>query len=415
MSLLLIDRNLDLASPALFQEETIFDKINNLLPNLNPTSSDVQINLKHFLFDNKFKSMVPGNLFHFSNDACRSLVEQFLLAKPKECLLEVYKKLSEILPLGEKEKKTHRINSEALKVQMKNGLKGNKKAFYQNIDLIQMVSAYCQINDAKCTKQLEFDKLISYTKVLTQNILNKEGSSILSRLYGIFNEKSEGVDSKSTNYSMSDLMILLIYVYSLIGEECYYGVEEEDRIKKFLIDELESDAFEQDDRFKLDREFMKKIGECKSYSSFIENFFQKLKYLSFFRKNLKQHNKLIMKNESKNQYEYKPLIRQVSENLIKTHKNPTDQLLDVECRTTNAGGEGLTNLFKSFTKNYLSASSKSHPLNNDMLIVYFIGGITSYEYKIIKDVFVKEQFQQNILIGSSHFYNQSKLMKYLLV
>lgn len=28
--------------------------------------------------------------------------------------------------------------------------------------------------------------------------------------------------------------------------------------KKFLIDELESDAFEQDDRFKLDREFMKK-------------------------------------------------------------------------------------------------------------------------------------------------------------
>lgn len=41
--------------PSLFQEETIFDKVNNMLPNLNPTSSDVQINLKSFLFDNQYK------------------------------------------------------------------------------------------------------------------------------------------------------------------------------------------------------------------------------------------------------------------------------------------------------------------------------------------------------------------------
>lgn len=65
---------------------------------------------------------------------------------------------------------------------------------------------------------------------MTQNLFNKEGSSILSRLYGIFNEKSDN-DEKSTNYTISDLITLLVYVYSLIGEECYYGVEEEDRIK----------------------------------------------------------------------------------------------------------------------------------------------------------------------------------------
>lgn len=47
-------------------------------------------------------------------------------------------------------------------------------------------------------------------------------------------------------------------------------------------------------------------------------------------------------------------------------------------------------------ESYLSSASKSHPLNNDTLIVYFIGGITSYEYKIIKDVFVKEKVQQNV-------------------
>jgi hypothetical protein len=42
----------------------------------------------------------------------------------------------------------------------------NKKAFLENIDLLQIISAYCQINDATSTNQLEFDKLISYVKVL---------------------------------------------------------------------------------------------------------------------------------------------------------------------------------------------------------------------------------------------------------
>jgi hypothetical protein len=41
----------------------------------------------------------------------------------------------------------------------------NKKAFFENIDLLQMISAYCQINDPTSTKQSEFDKLISYVKV----------------------------------------------------------------------------------------------------------------------------------------------------------------------------------------------------------------------------------------------------------
>jgi hypothetical protein len=49
----------------------------------------------------------------------------------------------------------------------------------------------------------------------------------------MFSEKIERSD-KATNYSISDLIILLIYAYSLIGEECFYGIEEEHRIKVFL-------------------------------------------------------------------------------------------------------------------------------------------------------------------------------------
>jgi hypothetical protein len=83
VSLLLIDRNLDLCTISFFHEETVMDKINNLLPNLSNTSNDVKVDLRNFLFGNNFKSMLPGSFFHPSNDSCRILTEHFLTSKPK--------------------------------------------------------------------------------------------------------------------------------------------------------------------------------------------------------------------------------------------------------------------------------------------------------------------------------------------
>ena len=111
-----------------------------------------------------------------------------------------------------------------------NHLRSNQKAFIESADVLQIIIAYCQISDTKGPKCQEFDKLSTYVKVLTQNMLDKDGPSVLSRLYALFSEEFERND-KSLNYMPSDLIILLIYVYSLIGEECYFGVEEEKRIK----------------------------------------------------------------------------------------------------------------------------------------------------------------------------------------
>ena len=84
--------------------------------------------------------------------------------------------------------------------------------------------AYCQVNDTLSTNQREFDKLVAYIKVLTAKILDKDGPSVLCRLYAMFSENMDKL-------SISNLILLLVYVYALIGEECYQGVEEEDRIK----------------------------------------------------------------------------------------------------------------------------------------------------------------------------------------
>ncbi len=53
----MIDRNLDLSTPSLYHDETVFDKMNNVLENLNENSNDVKFNLFDFLFSNKFKKL----------------------------------------------------------------------------------------------------------------------------------------------------------------------------------------------------------------------------------------------------------------------------------------------------------------------------------------------------------------------
>lgn len=44
-----------------------------------------------------------------------------------------------------------------------------------------------------------------------------------------------------------------------------------------------------------------------------------------------------------------------------------------------------------------TSTSKPHPLNNDLLIIYVVGGITSYEFKLVREVIREYQPEKNVL------------------
>jgi hypothetical protein len=89
-----------------------------------------------------------------------------------------------------------------------------------------------------------------------------------------------------------------------------------------------------------------------SQDEIIDKFFVNLKNLKQYRSNLKQFNDLI-DTQTK---QYKPLARQVSEQLIKSHtqnvqvSNPSEQLLDIEYRTSSqtSATDGIKEIFKQF-------------------------------------------------------------------
>jgi hypothetical protein len=70
---------------------------------------------------------------------------------------------------------------------------------------------------------------------LTQKLLeNDDDASILSQLYQLFNEDfAKEIDNRK--YNLDNLLILLSYVYSIIGEDSFYGIEEENRMKVGFI------------------------------------------------------------------------------------------------------------------------------------------------------------------------------------
>ena len=59
--------------------------------------------------------MLPGCVLHFSNEACRQLFDMFAVSKPKECLLDIYRRVCETFPLREKDKKTARFSCDLIK------------------------------------------------------------------------------------------------------------------------------------------------------------------------------------------------------------------------------------------------------------------------------------------------------------
>ncbi len=87
--------------------------------------------------------------------------------------------------------------------------------------------------DNQLKDEIKFDNLISYIKVLTQKLLEKADASVLSQLYQIFNDDFEK-ENENRKFKIIDLLTLLCYVYSLIGGESFYGIEEENRMKVSL-------------------------------------------------------------------------------------------------------------------------------------------------------------------------------------
>nr|XP_033801318.1 sec1 family domain-containing protein 2 isoform X2 [Geotrypetes seraphini] len=236
-SLVFIDRTLDLTGAVGHHGDNLVEKIISVLPRFPGHTNDVMVNTVELtalhVADGNSDTVAPGCLAQPNDPAAKALWESLLGVKQKEAIMEVRRHLVEAasrenLPI---KMSMGRVTPEQLSsyIQL---FKKNAKALENHCGLLQLGLATAQT--LKHPQYAKWDNFLAFERLLLQNIGDSQLPGVLNQLYPMIKSHSE---RKGDDYNLDDLLMLLVYIYSLVGEIPLQKELEvaEDKIKKKLV------------------------------------------------------------------------------------------------------------------------------------------------------------------------------------
>ncbi|KMQ90853.1 sec1 family domain-containing protein 2 [Lasius niger] len=238
VSLIFVDRALDLCTPTSNNTESLLAKILCTLPHLPHHCNDVAINMSPLFCGSQFSSFkelveVPGCLA--SND--KSLMNILITKKQKEVLIAMNKMLIDIFATKEnlKSKLATRISARSLE-KLVNKFKDidNLHAITESSKKLQVVLGIIQALTSEKTSQL--DLLISLEKLVLQNIaVSRDSTSVLGQFSNIIRTREKrGLDT-------DNILALLVHIYALAGTEIQFSPQQEQQLKEAIADAVFED------------------------------------------------------------------------------------------------------------------------------------------------------------------------------
>uniref|UniRef100_A0ABI7VYS9 Sec1 family domain containing 2 n=1 Tax=Felis catus TaxID=9685 RepID=A0ABI7VYS9_FELCA len=235
-SVVFVDRTLDLTGATGHHGDNLVEKIISVLPQLPGHTNDVMVNMVELTAlqnEEKSQSMVaPGCLAQPKDAAAKALWEALLSTKHKEAVMEVRRHLVEA------------ASRENLPIKMSMGrvtpgqllsyihlFKNNLKALVSHCGLLQLGLATVQT--LKHPQTAKWDNFLAFERLLLQSIGESTMSVVLNQLLPMMKPLNQRTDN---DYSPEELLILLIYIYSVGGEftvDKDLG-EAEEKVKKAL-------------------------------------------------------------------------------------------------------------------------------------------------------------------------------------
>ncbi|XP_077986469.1 sec1 family domain-containing protein 2-like [Glandiceps talaboti] len=390
-SIVLIDRTLDLVGSTGHHGETLADKVISLLPRLPGHSSDVSVNMADLCSEGSQYSsevVVPGCLAHPGDGFAHSLLNTMITSKQKECLMDINRHLVEAaseenLPL-QLTGRLGRINAGTLESHLKL-FKGNKQAFINHSGLLQIAMA--TIKTLKHDKYAMMEKLQSIEKMIMLNTGDSDCPSALSQIKQLMESEN--------NYDVEDLLLLLVFVYSLEGGNSSESEDEEREVQKALVQAiLGKDEHADNIRYL--------VGYQPTEDSVrrgIQKFFQKLTSIGEARNHLKQFRSIF---ESQGfQGGYKSLLKQIIDDIFNPAK---PDLVDIEYKSS-----GLKDLLKSGFGMFMKVS-KPRPNDHPLLILFVVGGVTCSEVRLIREAVSSYKPSTQVIIGSTSIVKSADII-----
>lgn len=378
-SVVFVDRTLDLTGAVGHHGDNLVEKIISALPQLPGHTNDVMVNMAELTavqaVEENQTVIAPGCLAPSNDASAKALWEALLNTKHKEAVMEVRRHLVEA------------ASTENLPIKMSMGrvtpgqlmsyiqlFKNNLRALTNHCGLLQLGMATVQT--LKHPQTAKWDNFLAFERLLLQSLGDSTMAGVLNQLLPMIKSSSQRTND---DYSPEELLILLIYIYSVTGESTLdkdLG-DVEEKVKKAL-----ASVFSEESELS---PLLQKITGCDSAidltlpksQTAVNDVFMALREIAGARNLLRQFKSVYVPGNSTHQASYKPLLKQVVEEIFNPEKPDP---IDIEHMSS-----GLTDLLKTGFSMFMKVS-RPHPSDHPLLILFVVGGVTVAEAKMVKDL-----------------------------
>ncbi|XP_038647117.1 sec1 family domain-containing protein 2 [Scyliorhinus canicula] len=397
-SIIFIDRTLDLSGSVAHHGDSLVEKIFTILPRFPGLTNDVKVNMVDLTaVQNNEETqdiIAPGCLSQPNDPSAKALWESMLNMKQKEAVMEVRRHLVEAaskenlpikLSLG-------RVTPEQLHsyVQL---FKSNLKALENHCGLLQLTMATVQTLGHGCYSK--WDNFLAFERLLLQTLGDCGLPPVLTQLLPMI--KSHG-EREYLDYNPEEILVLLVYIYSVVGEfKLDSAVDKaESEVKKALLRALCDEP-----NFS---ELLQEITGCSSAAELtfdratgvVEQVFETLQGITRARAHMRQFKALYSPGDNTHQATYKPLVKQVLEEIFRPDRADT---VDIEYMSG-----GLTELLKTGFSMFMKVS-RPHPSDHPLLILFLVGGVTASEIRIIKETISMHKPSYQVIVLATRLLN----------
>ena len=391
ISLILVDRTLDVATPSSVNNTNALDQIKATLEPLSGHFNDVQINLSPlFGIDPKGNqdTFPPGSLDGWRTPGVENpLLKKLIFLEKKDFALEI---LKEAKSRGYDLQKDESLQDNL--EELVNLIANDFEQLTKNMDLLQIARAFCLADSLvkeKGLQQLE-EISTSFVKTMSKNLKNSK--NYLSKVTKMIRSRHE------RGLSLDDILLLITNLYAFLPAGDRFYDEDEDRLQSALSEAIVKDK----DNLPPIMEKMVNYRDVDEILAFqiVKAIFQKLSSVSACRENLSRYKRL---DDSGKAF---GLLEQLFQDIFADDRR---EIPDLVHRTGGLGG-----LLKSGIGLFGMNVSKMHPRENPSLWVIVIGGITASEAQSIKNI-AETKSKCELVIGSTCVTSPKRIMESLFI
>lgn len=388
-SIIFIDRTMDLTGAVGHHGDNLVEKILTVLKPLPGHVTDVQVDMLELTALQRSpltqNILAPGCLAQSESSGARSLWEAMLTSKQKEGVLEVRRQLVEA------------ASKENLPIKMSMGrvtpdqlcsyvqpFRASRGALESHSGVLQLGLATAQM--LRHPSLPRWDACLAFERLLLQALGDSDFPSVLRQLLPLMKptEGTSGAGRGAEECGPDELVLLLIYLYSLADETTPTDQDEDEeleRLERELIGALTLVFTKEAELSPL----LQKLTGCVSPEeltmavahSAVERMFETLRGLSQSRDHLKQLRSVYSPSDGIHQANYRPFLRQILEEVFHPDRS--------ECPDIEHMSGGLTDLLKTGFSMFMKVS-RPHPSDNPVLFLFLVGGVTPSELRLIKEV-----------------------------